>query len=335
MHLVRSCGLALALLLGTFLPAAAQGICAGPNVLGVSRVVEIDASAGPKFGFQYHDAQNFLADGEVVLTFDDGPLRAYTKPVLEALAAQCTKATFFVVGRMAVADPEMVKEYARRGHTVGTHTWSHANLAHLSAPKARAEIEMGFSAVQNAMGKPIAPFFRFPYLSYSSSMAAHLQNRQIATFSIDIDSKDFRTRDPGTVHRMIMGQLARSKKGILLFHDIQPSTARALPALLADLKAKGYRIVHMVPKGPVATVAEFDSIVQTAAEKRAAAAGPLRRAVTWKVPLPPELAGSQETSTSQGQATPGQKPAEAATPTRAPRRSNTEEDWKAGLWRSY
>ena len=140
MHLVRICGLASALLLGTFLPAAAQDSCASSNVLGVSRVVEIDTSTGPKFGFQYSDANSFLAEGEVVLTFDDGPLRAYTKPVLEALAAQCTKATFFVVGRMAVADPEMVKEYARRGHTVGTHTWSHANLAHLSAPKARAEI---------------------------------------------------------------------------------------------------------------------------------------------------------------------------------------------------
>jgi peptidoglycan/xylan/chitin deacetylase (PgdA/CDA1 family) len=345
MHLVRICGLASALLLGNLLPAAAQETCIGGNVLGVSRVVEIDTSTGPKFGFQYHDAASLLNEGEVVLTFDDGPLRAYTKPVLEALAAQCTKATFFVVGRMAVADPEMVKEYARRGHTVGTHTWSHQNLAQLSAPKARAEIEMGFSAVQNAMGKPIAPFFRFPYLSHSSSMAQHLQHRQIATFSIDVDSKDYRSRDPGTVHRLIMGGLARSRKGILLFHDIQPSTARALPALLADLKAKGYRVVHMRPKASVATVAEFDSVVQSAAEKRAAASrGPLRRAVTWTVPLPPELAGTKEdTSATQGQglsqglgqATPGQKPAEPATPTRAPRRGAAEEDWKAGILRSY
>jgi peptidoglycan-N-acetylglucosamine deacetylase len=333
MQLVRICGVASALLLGTWMPASSQEACTGSNVLGVSRTVEIDTTTGPKFGFQYQDAASFLNEGEVVLTFDDGPLRAYTRPVLEALAAQCTKATFFVVGRMAVADPEMVKEYARRGHTVGTHTWSHANLAHLSAPKARAEIEMGFSAVQNAMGKPIAPFFRFPYLSYSSSMAAHLQNRHIATFSIDVDSKDYRTRDPGSVHRLIMGGLARSKKGILLFHDIQPSTARALPALLADLRAKGYRVVHMRPKAPVATVAEFDSAVQSAAEKRSTAAGgPLRRSVTWSVPLPPELA---EDTATQGQATTGQKPAEPATPTRAPRRGGTEEDWKAGLWRSY
>jgi peptidoglycan-N-acetylglucosamine deacetylase len=337
MHRVRLCGLALALLLGGLLPAAAQEACTGTNVLGVSRTVQIDTTTGPKFGFQYTDAVNFLEEGEVVLTFDDGPLRAYTRPVLEALAAQCTKATFFLVGRMAAADPEMVKEYARRGHTVGTHTWSHANLAHLGAPKARAEIEMGFSAVQQAMGKPIAPFFRFPYLSSSTSMANYLHSRQIATFSIDVDSKDYRTRDPGSVYRMVMGQLARSHKGIILFHDIQPSTARALPGLLADLKAKGYRIVHLVPKAPVATVAEFDAIVQSAAEKKTAGGvGPLRRSVTWSVPLPPELAGSQESGADQTQTTPGQKPADPATPTRSPRRGGAaEEDWKAGLWRSY
>ena len=182
------------------------------DALGVSRVVEIDTSSGPLFGAQYKEP-NFLADGEVVLTFDDGPLRAYTMPVLEALAAHCAKATFFVVGRMAVADPEMVKEYARRGHTVGTHTWSHVNLQALTPLKARAEIELGFSAVQQAMGKPLAPFFRFPFLADPKSMIIHLQERQIGIFSIDVDSKDYRTRDPGTVHRKVMADLARTEKG--------------------------------------------------------------------------------------------------------------------------
>ena len=124
----KFCGLACGVLVGALAPAVAQEACTpGPNALGVSRVVEIDTSAGPRFGAQYKQP-DLLADGEVVLTFDDGPLRAYTRRVLEALQAHCTKATFFVVGRMAVADPEMVREYARLGHTVGIHTWSHANL---------------------------------------------------------------------------------------------------------------------------------------------------------------------------------------------------------------
>jgi hypothetical protein len=206
--------------------------------------------------------------------------------VLEALAAHCTKATFFVVGRMAVADPEMVREYARLGHTIGIHTWSHANLHSITPLKARTEIELGFSAVQQALGKPVAPFFRFPYLADTKSMTTHLQERQVAIFSIDLDSKDFRTRDPGTVHRRVMGDLARAKKGIILFHDIQPSTARALPSLLADLKAKGYRVVHLQPKAEATTMPEFDVVAQRELDRRRAtvAAQPLaQRSMTWPI----------------------------------------------------
>jgi len=248
-------------------------------------VAEIDTSSGPRFGFQYKE-QDVLADGEVVLTFDDGPLRAYTRPVLDALAAHCTKATFFVVGRMAVADPEMVREYARQGHTVGIHTWSHANLHSITPLRARTEIELGFSAVQQALGKPVAPFFRFPYLADTKSMTIHLQERHVAIFSIDIDSKDFRTRDPGSVHRKVMSDLGRMRKGIVLFHDIQPSTARALPALLADLKAKGYRIVHLQPKIDATTMPEFDVVAQRELDRRQATltSQPLaKRAFTWPV----------------------------------------------------
>lgn len=333
MRWINTLGAALVAVASLLAPASAQESCT-PSVgkdhaLGTSRMVEVDTTRGPLFGFQYKD-QNFLNDGEVVLTFDDGPLRAYTVPVLEALAAHCTKATFFSVGRMAVADPEMVREYDRRGHTVGTHTWSHANLRALSPARARAEIELGFSAVHKALGKPVAPFFRFPFLADPPGMIAHLKERQIGIFSIDVDSKDFRTRDPGTVHRRVMGDLARSRKGIILFHDIQPSTARALPGLLADLKAKGYRVVHMVPKATAATVAEFDTQAeQELARKRmSASAQPLaKRALTWPVAngLPKEPAS----------APPSAKAADTARPKRAPRQRKDQQTWpsaKTWLW---
>jgi peptidoglycan-N-acetylglucosamine deacetylase len=310
-------------------PASAQETCVPSvgrdNALGTSRTVEIDTSKGPLYGFQYKD-QNFLNDGEVVLTFDDGPLRSYTVPVLEALAAHCTKATFFVVGRMAVADPDMVKEYDRRGHTIGTHTWSHVNLRAASPARARAEIELGFSAVQKALGKPIAPFFRFPFLADPPGMIAHLRERQVGIFSIDVDSKDFATRDPVTVHRRVMGDVARPRKGIILFHDIQPSTARALPGLLADLKAKGYRVVHMVPKAAAATVAEFDAQAQQELDRKrtAASAQPLaKRALTWPVAtgVPNEAASAKPGADAARAPDPAARP-----PKRAPR-PKQEESW--------
>lgn len=334
MKLLKALGLAVAFVAGALTPAAAQTCTPtvpSASALGVSRTVEIDTAQGPRFGSPYKE-QSFLDDGEVVLTFDDGPLRAYSLPVLDALAAHCTKATFFLVGRMAAADPEMVKEYDRRGHTVGTHTWSHANLQSLTPLKARAEIELGFSAVRQALGKPPAPFFRFPYLRDPKSMITHLQERQTGNFSIDVDSKDFSTRDPSVVHRRVMSALARAKKGIILFHDIQPSTARALPGLLAELKAQGYRIVHMQPKAPATTVAEFDALAQQELDRRRTkvAAQPLaKRSFTWPVAtgLPTEPAAAKPAPQAPGAAR-ARKPSPNPSP-----RPIASDDWFNKLWR--
>ena len=154
--------------------------CEGhPGALGVSRIIEIDTTGGPKFGRQYHDVAP-LEDKEVVLTFDDGPARRYTIPILDALDAECVKATFFSVGRMALGDPSTIKEVLRRGHTIGSHTWSHKKLPSVPAAKAEDEIEMGVSAVAAALGQPVAPFFRFPYLTDTAAMRKYLAERDIA-----------------------------------------------------------------------------------------------------------------------------------------------------------
>lgn len=263
------------------LPADCEG---RTDVLGLSRVVEIDTTGAPRFGSGQYKDNDFLEDGEIVLTFDDGPMRRYTLPILDALDAQCTRATFFAVGRMAIADPETLRETARRGHTIASHTWSHKNLQQLSSAKAKDEVELGISAVSAALGEPLAPFFRFPYLGSSKAMTAHLAGRNQAIFSIDVDSKDFRTRNPGTVMRTVIAQLKANKKGIILFHDIQPSTAGALAALLANLQKDGFKVVHIVPKSKATTLPEYDAIAGKALAKKAVALSksPLAtRAVNW------------------------------------------------------
>jgi peptidoglycan/xylan/chitin deacetylase (PgdA/CDA1 family) len=248
--------------------------------------VEIDTSVPTRFGnMQYRDI-DFLKPGEVVLTFDDGPLRKYSLEVLNALEAHCTKATFFMVGRMAVHDPALVQEIDRRGHTVGTHTWSHRNLGALSQAAGEKEIELGVSAVSVALGKPVAPFFRFPYLSDPRRMIDHLHGRHQGIFSIDIDSIDFRTRSGDVVIDRIMNGLKRQGKGILLFHDIQRSTAGGISELLDRLKEEGYKVVHIVPKAPIETLPEYDEIAAKELAKRAkfAADRPLaKRSVVWPI----------------------------------------------------
>jgi peptidoglycan-N-acetylglucosamine deacetylase len=247
-------------------PASAQtAACAGnPNALGLSRTVEIDTTGGPGFGFEQYKAHDFLQLREVVLTFDDGPQKNHTEAVLAALAQHCTKATFFSIGKMALGYPQIIRDVAKAGHTIGTHTWSHAGLRTKKNPEeAKQEIEKGISAVQRAVGGPIAPFFRFPFLQDSKDTLAYLATRNIAVFSMDVDSFDFKIRGSEQLVKAVIDKLERKGKGILLMHDIQPGTAKALPMLLAELKAKGYKVVHMKAKTAVASLPEYDAQIET------------------------------------------------------------------------
>lgn len=248
-------------------PARAEPCPAGDAALGVSRTVEIDTTGGPKFGAQY-PGNDFLQPGEVVLTFDDGPSRAKTPAILNALAAHCTKGTFLIVGRMALVEPELLREVAHAGHTIGLHTWSHKKLSSISAAKAKEEIELGHSMVEKSLGQPVAPFFRFPYLAASHAMLEYLGERNIATLGIDIDSKDFTTRKPEVMMRNVLSQLQARGKGIILFHDIQASTAAGLKTLLDELKKRGFKVVHITGAKSVPTIASYDQRAEQLIAKR-------------------------------------------------------------------
>ena len=296
--------------------AVSVDACASdPTRLGLSRIVEIDTERGPQFGGSHGAETAFLKDHEVVLTFDDGPLRPYTRPVLKALAEHCTKATFFMVGRMAAADPAMVKEVAAGGHTIGSHTWSHQNLKAIGMFKGRSELESGVSAVTKALGAPIAPFFRFPFLSGSRPVEDYAKTRNIATFWIDVDSKDYLTRDPNVVHARIMSLLSEQRKGIILMHDLQPSTAKAIMGLLNELRDKGYKVVHMVPKTQGNTIATFDGAAEKAlaAKSKADAANPLAsRSMVWTM-APAATGSTSDAATAKAPAPPTSKAAAEAT----------------------
>ncbi len=195
------------------------------------------------------------------MTFDDGPWPKNTPAVLAALAAHCVKATFFPIGKHATWEPGILKQVAAAGHSIGTHTWSHADLSKKTKEEAIREIEMGASAVRMAVAGPTAPFFRFPALRHPPEMVKYLGERNIAIFSTDMDSFDFTMRKPEQVIKSVMSKLEKHGKGIVLMHDFQRATSEAVPELLNQLKANGYKIVHMVPKAPLQTLAEYDEMV--------------------------------------------------------------------------
>ena len=245
-------------------PAPAKAPCANPDALGIGRVVEIDTTGGPGFGFEHFKQLDFLRDKEVVLTFDDGPWPLNTPSVLKSLADECTTGVFFPIGKHATYYPEILKQVAAAGHTIGSHTWSHATLTNkkLTEDQRKEEIEKGFSAVKWALGGPSpAPFFRFPALQHPPEMVTYLGTRNIAMFSCDLDSFDFKARNPQQVIDVTMKKLDKLGKGIILMHDFHKHTAEALPALLRKLKADGYKVVQMKAKAPVQTLPQYDEEV--------------------------------------------------------------------------
>jgi peptidoglycan/xylan/chitin deacetylase (PgdA/CDA1 family) len=240
--------------------APATGVkCDNPNALGTARTVEIDTTGGPGFGFEHFRQHDFLRDKEVVLTFDDGPW-VTTPAVVKALGEECVRATFFPIGKHATFYPEILREVAKGGHTIGSHTWSHQDLSKKTVDEAKAEIEKAVSAVKWALEGygQAAPFFRFPALRHPPELVTYLGERNIGIFSTDMDSFDFRMRKPDQVINSIMAKLKKQGKGIVLMHDFQQATAQAVPQLLAQLKAGGYKIVHMKARDEVVSLPQYD-----------------------------------------------------------------------------
>lgn len=248
--LSRLAGLAgiFCLIWGTSTDAAAD--CPHPDALGTSRVMAVDPATYPRVGLKSFPQTLPLADKEVVLTFDDGPLPATTPRVLAALARQCVRATFFVVGQNATAYPKLTRRLAAEGHTVGHHSWSHPDLATIPFNDALRNIERGIAADEAALAgseSRAAPFFRFPYFASTPQLLDALQQRRLAVFGADFWASDWDNITPEHQLKLVTERLVKAGKGIVLFHDVQARTAAMLPAFLSYLKANGYRIVHIVP----------------------------------------------------------------------------------------
>jgi peptidoglycan/xylan/chitin deacetylase (PgdA/CDA1 family) len=260
--------------------AQPKSTCANPDALGVSRTVIIDTTGGPGFGFLQYKQFDFLGDKEVVLTFDDGPWPT-TPTVLKALADECTKALFFPIGLHTTYHPEILKQVAAAGHTIGSHTWSHAHLdsKKLTEQQAKDEIEKGFSAVKMALGAAPSPFFRFPALAHTQATLGYLNTRNIAMFSCDVDSYDFKSSGPDQIIQTVMTKLDKQGKGIILMHDLQKHTAQALPTLLRRLKAGGYKVVQVKAKEQLETLPEYDALLVKDLKVPAVSARPLSSVV--------------------------------------------------------
>ncbi|WP_376707329.1 polysaccharide deacetylase family protein [Bradyrhizobium vignae] len=228
--------------------------CPRKDALGTSRILSVDAKTYPRVGLKSFPQTLPLADHEVVLTFDDGPYPPTTSKVLAALAQECVRATFFLIGLHASEHPEMVKRIAREGHTIGHHTFSHPFMARIPFDKARSEIDRGIAADEMALHgvsttTPSTPFFRFPYFEGTQAQLDLLQSRGIVVFGADLWASDWNEMTPEQELKLVTERLAASGKGIILFHDPKARTAAIMPAFLRYLRENGFRVVHVVAAG--------------------------------------------------------------------------------------
>jgi peptidoglycan/xylan/chitin deacetylase (PgdA/CDA1 family) len=223
------------------------------NALGVSRVIAVDPKEHTRIGTMQYQETLPLADHEVVITFDDGPIPKYTNRILETLATECVKATFLMVGEMAKAHPDDVRRVFSEGHTIGTHSYSHPfTFRRMNEQQAGKEIDAGIEAVQNALGDPneLAPFFRVPGFLTAKPTEAALAARGLMTWSADFPADDWKKISSAEIVKRAMSRLEAKGRGILLLHDIHERTVEALPIILNELKTHGYHIVHVVTATP-------------------------------------------------------------------------------------
>jgi peptidoglycan-N-acetylglucosamine deacetylase len=218
--------------------------------LGTSRILPVNSTGGPRFGLKSYSGSLGLGPKEVVLTFDDGPLPGPTNQVLEALAREGVKATYFLIGRNAAANPAFVQRIAAAGHTIGNHTQNHRwTLRNLSRDAGWAEIETGAATIRRALGNSgtLAPFFRFPGFADTPALLEDLARSNTSVWGTDLWASDWNMMSADTQLALVLGRLERAGRGMLLFHDTRPQTAAMMPAFLRELRERGYRVVHTVP----------------------------------------------------------------------------------------
>ncbi|MFM6927690.1 MAG: polysaccharide deacetylase family protein [Bdellovibrio sp.] len=206
----------------------------------------------------YYARAGDVAPKEIILSFDDGPSSEYTASILRTLKEVNAKAHFFELAKNVRLHPEITKMVAADGHAIGTHSISHRCLAPtpvcsrlnhgnlLSFEDAVAEIRGGHQSVFDVLGW-VEPFFRFPYGEDSIPLRNFLSANATAQFAWNIDSEDWRAQTNDEFLKKTLAQIDQTKRGIILFHDIQRRTAEILPQFLRELYNRGYSVVLLQP----------------------------------------------------------------------------------------
>jgi peptidoglycan-N-acetylglucosamine deacetylase len=177
----------------------------------------------------------------IAMTFDDGPSATLTPKLLDLLAAHHIKATFFVIGENVAEHPEIVARAAREGHEIGNHSWSHPNLAKMSAENVRSQLQRTDDAIKSATGQH-STLMRPPYGAITAGEKRWIHDDFGYRIILwDVDPYDWKRPGPAVVRSRILKETRPGS--IVLSHDIHPGTIEAMPSTFDALEAKGFKFV--------------------------------------------------------------------------------------------
>jgi peptidoglycan-N-acetylglucosamine deacetylase len=187
------------------------------------------------------DREAIATPGTVALTFDDGPSKEFTKEIVAILNKYHIKATFFVVGEMAAAHPDVVKFVNANGQAIANHTYDHPFLTHLKDAQVNMEIENTQAIIYKLIGKkPVC--LRYPYGDYNKRVAGIITQHGLKPIDIDVDSEDYRRQGVKVIVKNVMKEVKSGS--VILFHDgpsKREQTVAALPLIIEAIQKKGLK----------------------------------------------------------------------------------------------
>jgi peptidoglycan/xylan/chitin deacetylase (PgdA/CDA1 family) len=227
-------------------PASVSAAPCPPGALGTSRTLTLHAKDRIGIGHGYPALG--LAHGEIILTFDDGPMPDTTPQILDTLAKDCIKATFFMIGKRADAHPEIAAQVRAAGHSIGSHSYSHRELNHLPFDDAARDIEHGYEAVEKAVYGSAAErprLVRFPDFKSTPQLVDFVHAHDGIVVNTNISPADWKGQPAEVTFDRLKALFDRQDRGIVILHDSQKNTVKLLPMVIAEMKARHMRIVHL------------------------------------------------------------------------------------------
>lgn len=196
-----------------------------------------DSYSGSSGGAETGEDSGIQEKKKVALTFDDGPDDEYTPMLLDGLAERNVKATFFVIGKQAEANPEIMERMVKEGHLIGNHTYNHVDIRHMTESAALEEIEKANEVIAKYTGEEPC-FLRPPFGNGSSKVEQQTEMIQVLW---TIDTMDWSCKNESKICHAVYDKI--KENSIILMHDEYPATVRAAFDIIDQLQKEGYEFV--------------------------------------------------------------------------------------------